>query len=445
MKRMLPEIKNEPIEVEYLGNNLIFKNHGDFCQFLESENLSLSSAGILYKNDGVGLVPGILDNWFKDRVELKNKAKEALKSGDIEKYEFYNLRQKVVKIMLNSIYGTLGLEIFRFHDKENAESVTLTGQTLIKASEKYVNSIFNEKLGKNDVDYVKYIDTDSLYMSSVDFLNKEMSYDDKLNFTVNLSSEISKKLNDFYPYFVKMFFNSEKNLIKILPDSVSSKAIWLAKKRYALYKAYNMDTEEKLVLDGNNIEIKGFDVVRTSFPATFRKFMGNFIKDILTDVERISIDNDIIKFLEEINTLSIFDLAKNTSVKFVSQDKVKDYNPKSRKPFQTIMGTPAQVKAALMYNDLLIQWKLTKHVPPIFNGQKIKWLYIKDNEYGVDAIALKADGTDPKPIMEFVEKYIDRNAMYERELKSKLVAFYDILKWDYPSLDTKKAAEFFEF
>jgi hypothetical protein len=445
MKRMLPEIKNESIEVEYLGNNLVFKNHEDFCHFLESENLTLSSAGILYKNDTVGLVPGILNNWFTDRVELKNKAKEALKSGDMEKYEFFNTRQKVVKIMLNSIYGVLGLEIFRFYDRENAESVTLTGQTLIKASEKYVNNIFKEKLGKNDGDYIKYIDTDSLYMSSVDFLNKEMSYDDKLNFTVNLSLDISKKLNEFYPYFVKMFFNSEKNLIKILPDSVSIKAIWLAKKRYALYKAYNMDTDEKLALDGNNIEIKGFDVVRTSFPPVFRKFMGKFLKDLLTDVERISIDNDIIKFLEEINTLPILDLAKSTSCKFISLDKTKNYDPSDRKPFHSVLGTPAQVKASLMYNDLIDRMGLNKHTQKIFNGQKIKWAYLLDNPYGIDALAFKADGNDAKEILDFIEKYIDRSAMYEQELKSKLIEFYKVLSWNYPSLESRKAEEFFSF
>jgi hypothetical protein len=108
-------------------------------------------------------------------------------------------------------------------------------------------------------------------------------------------------------------------------------------------------------------------------------------------------------------------------------------------------GTPAQVKAALMYNDLLEKWELTKHVQPIFNGQKIKWVYIRDNEYGIDALAMKADGNDPKEMIEFIAKYIDRKAMYDQELKSKLGDFYSILKWDYPTLESRKAEEFFSF
>ena len=113
--------------------------------------------------------------------------------------------------------------------------------------------------------------------------------------------------------------------------------------------------------------------------------------------------------------------------------------------FKYIKGTTAQAKAALFYNDLLQHWELDKIVPPIFHGQKIKWVYLKNNEYGSDCIALKADGTDPDRIMDFVNQYVDRNAMYEQELKGKLLDFYNILNWDYPNQTDKKLGEFFSF
>jgi hypothetical protein len=72
-------------------------------------------------------------------------------------------------------------------------------------------------------------------------------------------------------------------------------------------------------------------------------------------------------------------------------------------------------------------------------------VYLKRNEYGIECIALKADGTDPDKILQFIEKYIDRNALYEHELKSKLIDFYNVLKWDYPSENTAAASEFFDF
>ena len=126
-------------------------------------------------------------------------------------------------------------------------------------------------------------------------------------------------------------------------------------------------------------------------------------------------------------------------------DEKKHYNPNSRKSFEIVLGSPAQVKAALYYNDLLKQWNLHKIYEPIFHGQKIRFIYLKDNEYGVDALALKADGTDPKQMIEFAEKYVDRRKMYEQELKSKLIDFYNVLNWDYPSETDVKLGEFFSF
>ena len=108
-------------------------------------------------------------------------------------------------------------------------------------------------------------------------------------------------------------------------------------------------------------------------------------------------------------------------------------------------GTPAQAKSALAYNDLLKTWKLAKDVPPIFHGQKIKWVYLKQNVYGIEGIAMKADGTDPDRVVEFIEQYVDRNAMYEQELKGKLLDFYNVLNWSYPNETDVKLEEFFSF
>lgn len=417
---------------------------GEFKAMMEDKKFSIASNGVIYSTDKIGLIPSILVKWFDERKNLRKLAKKYADEKDWEKYEFYDGRQRVQKILLNSAYGVLGLEVFRFYNKNNAEAVTITGQDIIKTTNKVINQYYKNILGV-DADYVTYVDTDSCFASAVPIIKHsmpEVDLNDEKQMTeaiLKVAGSVQSFVNKFYDVMAKKFFNIEKHRFDIKQEVISKTSFWLAKKRYCQL----IINKGGVVCD--ELEVKGIDVVRTSFPATFRKFMNKFLMDMLNKAEHKTVDDTIIEFLENIKSLDVIDLAKNTSVKFVSQDKVKDYNPKSRKPFQTVGGTPAQVKAALMYNDLLIQWKLTKHVPPIFNGQKIKWLYIKDNEYGVDAIALKADGTDPKPIIEFVEKYIDRNAMYERELKSKLVAFYDILKWDYPSLDTKKAAEFFEF
>jgi len=110
-----------------------------------------------------------------------------------------------------------------------------------------------------------------------------------------------------------------------------------------------------------------------------------------------------------------------------------------------VRGSPVSVKAALGYNDLLHELKLDKDVVPNKNGQKIKWIYLKENPYGLDTMAFKADGTDPKQIIDFIDMYIDKDKMYDQELKGKLQNFYDILKWEFPSTNASNAENFFSF
>lgn len=434
-------LKNEYTTIKMGGTEYSID---DFKKMMEEKRFSIASNGVIYNNDKPGLIPSILIKWFDERKALRKKAKEFAEAGNTEQYEFYNGRQGVQKILLNSAYGVLGLEVFRFYNKDNAEAVTLTGQDIIKTTNKAINLYYKNVLQK-DGDYVVYVDTDSAFASAVPIIEKtmpEVDLNDEKQMTeaiLKVASDVQQFVNKFYDVMAKKFFNIEKHRFDIKQEVISKSSFWLAKKRYCQLII------NKAGLPVDELEIKGIDVVRTGFPAIFRKFMREFIIDVLKKVDQRKIDDDIIKFLETINTLSVVELAKNTSVKFISLDKTKNYNPKERKPFQTMKGTPAQVKAALMYNDLLEKWGLTKHVQPIFNGQKIKWVYIRANEYGIDALAMKADGNDPKEMLEFIEKYIDRKAMYDQELKSKLGDFYSILKWDYPSLESRKAEEFFSF
>jgi len=114
---------------------------------LDERNVSISSNGVIYSLDNVGCIPGILDLWFKKRIEYKDEMKRWGKSGDTEKYEFYKKRQLVQKILLNSLYGVLGLPSFRMYDRENAEAVTTTGREVIKSTADMVNVKYNKELG----------------------------------------------------------------------------------------------------------------------------------------------------------------------------------------------------------------------------------------------------------------------------------------------------------
>jgi hypothetical protein len=256
---------------------------------------------------------------------------------------------------------------------------------------------------------------------------------------LKVCGEVQSFVNQMFNVMADRMFNVQVHRFDAKQEVIAKTSFWLAKKRYCQF----IINKGGVVCD--ELEVKGIDVVRTSFPAKFRTFMHDFLIDLLQKVDKEVIDKKILDFKENIKSLNIIDIAKNTSVKFESQDKTKSYDSNKRQPFKFVSGTPAQAKAALAYNDLLVKWNLVKSVPKILHGQKIKWVYMKQNEYGIDGLAMKADGTDPDQIMDFILKYVDREAMYEQELKSKLEDFYKVLGWDYPNENDAKAGEFFGF
>jgi DNA polymerase elongation subunit (family B) len=418
-----------------------------FKELITKYNLSVASNGVLYNkasNNNPGIIPSILIKWFDERKQMRKKAKAFADAKDWEKYEFYDQRQKVQKILLNSAYGVLGLPIFRFYDKDNASAVTLTGQDIIKTTGKVVNKYYEGVLGKPD-DHVIYSDTDSCFVSAMPIIKHTMP-DIDITDDGQMTAAILKVCTDVQTYVNQMFsvmalelFNLESHRFDAKQEVIAKTGFWLAKKRYT-----------QLIINKGGVpisemEVKGIDVVRTSFPLKFRSFMSSFLMDMLNKKDKSIIDDSIIDFKKGMDKLLITDIAKNTSVRFISKNLKSDYNPPTRSAFNFVNKTPAQVKAGLAYNDLVDLWKLDKKVQKIMHGQKIKWVYLCQNEYGIDCLAIKADGTDPKKILDFIELYVDRNAMYEKELKSKLQGFYTVLNWDFPDENMRHAAQFFDF
>lgn len=435
----------EKLDVYHLGQTEYKKE--EFKNLIKDANYSLSSNGVIYRTDRPGVVPTLLKLWFSQRKEMRKKAAEFRKAGNIEKYNFYNQRQQVQKILLNSFYGVLGLPIFRFYDVDNAEAVTTSGVDIIQTTAKAINIYYKNALEVEEGDWVVYSDTDSCFVDAVPiikkrFPNMDFSNDDEMTKAImSVTTEVQVYVNKFYDIMAQRFFNINSHTFDAKQEVISKTSFWLAKKRYAQWIIH----KEGHLLDTPELEVKGIDVVRTSFPAAFRKFMDLFLRKLLTSSPKSEIDDMILIEKENVKTLPILDIAKNTSVKFVSQDGTKNYNPESRRPFKFEMSTPAQAKAALAYNDLIVKLGAEKTCEPIHHGSKIKWVYLQNNGYGLDAIAMKGDGNDSDELLEFVNEYVDRNKMFEKELKSKLVDFYDVLKWSFPNPSVATATNFFNF
>ncbi|KKK52440.1 hypothetical protein LCGC14_3104900, partial [marine sediment metagenome] len=171
----------------------------EFVLFMKNGKFTLSSNGILYRTDKVGLIADILDRWFSERLEYKKLLKKAAHAGNSEQEEYWDLRQHIQKIFLNSLYGVLGLPVFRFYDVDNALAVTATGQDVIKTSARVVNLKYNGLLDTKDEDYCLYIDTDSLYFSVVPFGGGK----DK---AIEMARDAESHLNQFYDRMAKQLF-----------------------------------------------------------------------------------------------------------------------------------------------------------------------------------------------------------------------------------------------
>lgn len=413
-------------------------------EVIKDSNLGVASNGVLYSQDNPGLIADILDTWFKQRVEFRKLEKKYGEAGDTEKYEFYGKRQLVQKILLNSMYGVLGLPAFRFYDVDNAEAVTLTGQVVIKKTAEMANRKYWKELGTTE-DYNVYIDTDSIYMMAEPLVKYRhpnyKEFDEKrMAQEVNIIAEETQSfLNSFYDLLSERFFfiPKEKHRFEIKKEYISKAGFWVAKKRYAQWMIL------KNGIPCDKLDVKGLDVVRSSFPKAFQKFMSTMLKDILMGKDNEYIDDTLLTFKKSLPTLPVNVIAKGGAIKELSK-----YDDGSWKTGSSIAsfekGTPAHVKAGIAYNRLLKFFNAPYKHEPIRDGDKVKWVYLKNNPLGLDTLAFK-DYNDPKDIMDFVEQYIDRDKIFEAELENKLDDFYNALKWEKATVETKTAKKFFAF
>ena len=432
----------DEIDEFFIGNRTISKEN--LKKLLVESKYSVSSNGVMYRTDKPGCIPDILDLWFSQRVEFRKLEKQFGESGDKEKYAFYKKRQLVQKILLNSLYGVLGLPAFRFYDVDNAEAVTTTGQTVIKSTADMANIKYNKELGTTGQDFNIYIDTDSVFFSAVPILehryeNWKVDSDTEIALKVDtIAGETQDFLNNFYDVLSERVFNVDKtkHRFQIKKEFVSKSGIWIAKKRYAQW----IIAENGIPCD--RLDVKGLDVVRSSYPAQFRKFMSGILIDILKGETEDVLTDKIHDFKKDLVNMDVTSIAKNSAVKELSKyiPKKKD----NRAMFQFNSGTPAHVKAAIAHNQLIAHYNIQNTCEPMKDGDKIKWVYLKQNPYGLDGLAFKGY-EDSEQIMDLVKTYIDYDKIFERELLKKLEDFYGALGWGEVLSSQKTAEKFFSF
>ena len=449
LREMDPE---ETVSIEKLNKNYTVSRIdnvpvGKIVQQIERDDLLVSAPGVLFRKDKSSVVCEILADWFSKRVEYKNKMKKAFKAGDAVKGEFYNKRQHAYKIKLNDVYGVFAQNGWRYTDghKMISKAITLTGQRLTQDSIKFVNDWLNEQLG-TDKDYIVTSDTDSLFAQVKDLIlhrKPELANADRetiVEETLKVAEEIQQLANDNLHIMAQELFNikypDEPHYFELKQEVVLERGYFSGKRRYAQFivNKEGVPTEE--------LDMKGLDLMKSNFPPLFKKFGEHILTEIMFGKAKPEIDKQVLDFRESLRTVEWKQILKPTGLK-----RMKEYagkKPGAGEIFTTLeKKCPINTKAALRYNDIL-KFKGLDNKYPIFQvGDKMYIAYLKENPYRIDVIGFNGYN-DPPEILEFIEKYIDRDGLFESVIKNKLENVYQDIGWGMPVFN-RKVNKFFKF
>jgi len=422
---------------------------GEIIKIIEQGDFLISAPGVIFRKDKSSVVCEILTDWFQKRQEYKALMKKAYKvDKDPVMGEFYNKRQHAYKIKLNDVYGVFAINGWRYTDghKFISKAITLTGQRLTQESIKFVNNWMNEQLGTNNKDYIVTSDTDSLFIQVKDLIlqrDPELAsgtQDEIVKAVLKVATEIQKLANDNLHQLVQELFNvkypDEPHYFELKQEVVLDRGYFAGKRRYAMH----IVNKEGVPTD--ELDMKGLDLMKSNFPPLFRRFGEHILNEIMFGTSKASIDKQVLEFRESLRTVGWEQIMKPTGLK-----KMKEYlaaPPGAGEIFSKLgLKCPINTKAAIYYNDLLRFKKLDKTYPTFQIGDKMYIGYLKENPYRIDVIGFNGYN-DPPEIMEFIEKYIDRDGLFDSVMKNKLEGIYQDLGWGMPVFN-KKVNKFFTF
>jgi DNA polymerase elongation subunit (family B) len=416
-------IGNRKIEVDTLLNQRIDTSP------LKDFGVTLTPNGQMFSVKQQGVMPEIMDTMYKDRTRYKKLALEAKKKietvlEDKNQVEYlekqvarYNNLQLAKKVTLNSAYGALGNQYFRFFDIRIAEGITTAGQLSIRWIEQKINKYMNLLLKTGNEDYVIASDTDSIYLNLGPLVEK-LYPDTKdakkvIKFMDKVCNEKIQPFIDESYQELADYVNAYQQRMEMKRESLANKAIWVAKKNYIL----NVYDSEGVAYAKPKLKMMGISAIRSSTPSACRVKIKEAIDIIMTKKE-----TDLHKFIDdfrkEFRKLPVEDIAFPRSV-----NGLKEYSDESN-IFKK--GTPIHVKGALVYNHFLREMKLTKRYQLIQEGEKIKFVYLKQpNIFNNNTLAFLSG--IPKQLE--ADQYIDHDLQFEKSFLEPLDIILSTINW----------------
>lgn len=379
--------------------------------------------GAKFSRDKQGVFAEITQKFFDDRQKYKKlmiesqREFEKSKNGEIKKnIAKYNNFQMARKIQLNSLFGAAGNKYFRYYDDRIAEGITITGQYIIRTAARAIDEYMNEIMGTEGEVYSFYSDTDSCYIT-LDKLVKKYYNDlpkhkivdvlDKIA-TEKIEPAIAKAMSELADYT-----HAREKKIDFKREAIADKGIWIAKKRYAL----NVYDNEGVRYEEPKLKVMGLEIVRSSTPAPVRESLREAVSLCLTgDEQRLQ------SFVEK--TWQDFQALPPEVIAFPRGCNGLDKYSHRFEIYKK--GTPIHVRGALLYNDQLKKHKLGLKYPVINNGDKIKFLYLKEpNTLRENVMAFSS-----KIPKEFdIHKYIDYELMFEKAYLDPLKTIAESIGW----------------
>jgi DNA polymerase elongation subunit (family B) len=389
--------------------------------FLKEKNLTMTPNGSLYTRKKQGFLPALMEKMYTDRVKYKDlmiKEQKKGKAADTNKLAQYHNMQINLKIALNSAYGALGNQWFRFYDVRNAEAVSVAGQLSIRWAERAVNQYLNKVLETDGTDYVIASDTDSLYIA-LDSLVQKVGLGEDTQKTIKFMDTVCEgKIQDVidgcYGEMAE-YVNAFEQKMVMKREVLAEVAIWTGKKHYIL----NVHNSEGVQYDEPKLKIMGIEAVKSSTPEPCRNALKEALKIMMNGTEE-DVINYIENFKTKFKTLPAEEVSFPRSVKGLAKyhDSASIYQK----------STPIHVKGSLIYNKILQNKRLTRKYPKIQEGEKIKFAYLKEpNPTGDTVIAMLnalPDEFELKP-------YIDYEKQFSKSFLDPIIGILNVIGWEH--------------
>ena len=394
--------------------------------FSDLDNTTVCANGALYDTTQRGFLPELMQKYYDERVIFKKKMIKAKQeyekdpSVELEKeITRCNNIQMAKKISLNSAYGAIGNQYFRYFKVINAEAITLSGQVSIRWIENKMNEYLNKVLKTEGEDYVVASDTDSIYLNLGPLVDKFFS--DRSSDKTKIVSILDKICQDkLEPYIdtcyqeLATYVSAYDQKMVMKRENIADKGIWTAKKRYIL----NVWDSEGVRYETAKLKMMGIEAIKSSTPAPCRQM----IKDAL-DIIMTKENEDLITFIDDFRTkfysMPPEDIAFPRSVNGLTKwsDPVTLYKK----------SCPIHVRGALLYNSQLRSNKLVHKYPIIQEGEKIKYVYLKEpNVLGQNVMSFISDFPEEIPK---VRNQIDYGTQFEKSFIKPLKNILDVIGW----------------